>query len=185
MDFEFEIECPKCGKDYASSHKACPKCEFSINDRSAVVSNSRSHSETDVIAVADLPITFWYSIKSCFRKYLVSKGRAPRAEFLYWFLFRIICTVLALMADDGKVSNNELGASNLVMLVLFAPTIMVTVRRLHDIGLSGWCWWLWITCIGIIPLLYFLFVKKGDGESNRYGANPYHHLTEVEPPDAS
>ncbi|MBR6124081.1 DUF805 domain-containing protein, partial [Candidatus Saccharibacteria bacterium] len=48
----------------------------------------------------------------------------------------------------------------------------VLVRRLHDIGKSGW--WFWVSLIpvvGGIILLVFMFLDSQPG-SNAYGSNP-------------
>ena len=63
-------------------------------------------------------------------------------------------------------------AFSLVGLLLQFPTTSAAVRRLHDIGRSGW-WYL----IGMVPIIgeVFLIVywaSPGDKGSNRYGPNP-------------
>lgn len=60
----------------------------------------------------------------------------------------------------------------IVSLALFLPSLGVAVRRLHDIGRSGW----WIL-IGLIPLvgailLLIWFCKDSQMESNEYGEVP-------------
>jgi len=57
-------------------------------------------------------------------------------------------------------------------LVTFIPTLSLTVRRLHDIGKSGW-WYL----IGIIPLvggilLLVWYCKDSQPGSNQWGHSP-------------
>ena len=61
---------------------------------------------------------------------------------------------------------------DLYSLVVLIPSIAVSIRRLHDIGKSGW--WLliaFIPCIGAFVLLYFL-IQDSQQESNQYGPNP-------------
>ena len=57
-------------------------------------------------------------------------------------------------------------------LALLVPSIALAVRRLHDIGKSGW-WYLiaLIPLIGLLVLLYF-FVLDSQPGSNQYGPNP-------------
>lgn len=62
--------------------------------------------------------------------------------------------------------------SGLFSLALFIPSLAVAVRRLHDIGRSGW--WL---LIGLIPLvgafvLLVFAVQDSQPGSNAYGPNP-------------
>lgn len=54
---------------------------------------------------------------------------------------------------------------------MIIPFITVTVRRLHDVGRSGWWWWLhFIPLIGTIVLIIFL-VGESQGP-NQYGPGP-------------
>ena len=50
--------------------------------------------------------------------------------------------------------------------------IIVSIRRMHDIGKSGW--WLFITFVPVIGSLWYLFLTIQDGQpgSNQYGENP-------------
>ena len=58
------------------------------------------------------------------------------------------------------------------VLATFIPGLAVSVRRLHDIGKSGWYFLLiLIPCIGGIILLVF-DVTAGDVGENEYGADP-------------
>jgi len=58
-----------------------------------------------------------------------------------------------------------------VLAFLWAPTIGLSVRRLHDTGRSGWRYLLIFTGIGAIPLFFWL-LAKGDPGPNKYGADP-------------
>ena len=58
-----------------------------------------------------------------------------------------------------------------LLLAIIPPSISVSVRRLHDIGMSGWWWWLLLVpVVGLIVLLIF-HVLAGEGK-NKYGPNP-------------
>jgi uncharacterized membrane protein YhaH (DUF805 family) len=57
-------------------------------------------------------------------------------------------------------------------LASFIPSIALGVRRLHDIGYSGW--WLligFVPFVGGILLLVFALMDSQPG-TNRYGPNP-------------
>ncbi len=60
-------------------------------------------------------------------------------------------------------------ASGIVNLALLLPTLAVCVRRLHDIGRSGWWLLLMLTIIGNIPVIYWL-TRDSMQEDNEYGA---------------
>ena len=60
----------------------------------------------------------------------------------------------------------------LASLVLLIPTLSVTCRRLHDIGKSGW--WFFIQLIPFIGFiwLFILLLTYSNSETNIYGPNP-------------
>lgn len=62
--------------------------------------------------------------------------------------------------------------SGLYTLIVFLPSLAVSVRRLHDTGHSGWYYLLtFIPILGALFLLYF-FVSDSAPEENRYGKSP-------------
>ena len=62
--------------------------------------------------------------------------------------------------------------SGLYTLVVFVPSLALSVRRLHDIGKSGW--WMLISLIPLVgPLIVLFFmVKDSQPGTNEYGPNP-------------
>jgi uncharacterized membrane protein YhaH (DUF805 family) len=95
--------------------------------------------------------------------YAQFEGRASRSEYWWFYLF----TVLATAAADtfgGTVGN-------LASLAFFLPGLALMVRRLHDVGRSGWWVLILFTIIGIPVVLYWL-VKDSDKGKNAYGAGP-------------
>lgn len=70
-------------------------------------------------------VAFDEAISGCFKKFATFKGRARRSE--YWW-FQLFCFLLSIVTC---------GIGYIVVLI---PNIAVTVRRLHDVGRSGW-WW--------------------------------------------
>ena len=117
--------------------------------------------------------------KNCVLKHYVDfKGRARRKEYWSFVLFTVI--IIILVGIVAGVLDNVLGLSGtltaalvtIVDLGLILPSISVLVRRLHDIGKSGW--WFWVSLIpvvGGIILLVFMFLDSQPG-SNAYGSNP-------------
>ena len=64
-------------------------------------------------------------------------------------------------------------------LFTFLPGIAVLVRRLHDVGKSGWWYFIvFIPIIGVIWLLVLLATDSNPG-SNEYGANPKGNYNEI------
>jgi uncharacterized membrane protein YhaH (DUF805 family) len=97
-------------------------------------------------------------------------------------LFNFIAANVAVIIDaiagwDMSVNSNS-GIPNwgpcylTYTVAILLPALAVAVRRLHDLGKSGW--WL---LIGLIPIvggiwLIVLYCKKGESRRNRYGVNP-------------
>ena len=52
------------------------------------------------------------------------------------------------------------------------PSLAVSVRRLHDIGRSGW--WLLISLVPVVGWILTLiwYVSDSEAEENKYGPNP-------------
>lgn len=105
----------------------------------------------------------------CFKKYAVFSGRARRKELFMFFLFNfIVCIVASVL--DALFAGGILYL--LVLLACFLPGFAVQIRRLHDIGKSGW-WYLLclIPLIGSIILLVWFCYDSQPGD-NAYGPNP-------------
>ena len=120
-------------------------------------------------------MTFMDAIKTCFSKYVTFRGRASRPEYWYWCLFSllgIICTFIidGLILDD--LANTPVNL--LFSIITFLPGLAVSVRRLHDVGRSGWWLLTFFTVIGLIPLMYWALRKSDEGE-NRFGALEIQH----------
>ena len=83
---------------------------------------------------------------------------------------------------NGTRNDNVLGTTTedkktglfngLFGLAMMLPNFAVTVRRLHDVGKSGW--WMLIVLIPIIGAiwLFVLTVTDSQADDNEYGANP-------------
>ena len=65
---------------------------------------------------------------------------------------------------------------SIVLLGSFLPLLSVSIRRLHDLGKSGWV--LLIVLIPIVGavLLLFWFTLDGEAIENDYGHIPSNHL---------
>ena len=110
------------------------------------------------------------AIVRCFKKYATFKGRATRAEYWWFILFNsLVCSVAYAAVQFLMGTETADTAMSLVQLALFLPALAVSVRRLHDINFNGWWMLLWITVIGVIPLIVF-FCLPGKAEENRFGA---------------
>src|SRR4051812_19240110 len=77
------------------------------------------------------------------QKYADFTGRAPRAEY-WWFFLGVIIAYLAAAIVDSILGLNHLvlgvygPVTILLWLATLVPSIAVGVRRLHDTDRSGW-----------------------------------------------
>lgn len=122
-------------------------------------------------------INYWKNAIT--KNYANFNGRARRSEYWYYTLMNIILIIglqvlifLAAMSQLGVVSM-ILGAVYLIYaLGTLVPSLAVAVRRLHDVGKSGWFILIsLIPLIGGIWLLVLMCTDSMPGE-NEYGPNP-------------
>lgn len=106
-------------------------------------------------------------------KYAVFSGRAGRREYWMFFLFNLIFSIAARFVDATSGSDIVLlGMKPVTMgygLAVALPSLAVAVRRLHDIGYSGW-WMLLLIVPFIGPVaLVVMFCLPGNPGENKYG----------------
>ncbi|MFN5909918.1 MAG: DUF805 domain-containing protein [Bacteroidota bacterium] len=121
------------------------------------------------------PNPFYWYLK-VFRQYADFKGRARRKEFWLFNLFNVLFALSSAILDTvfGDLFQEMTGAylNELYILAVMLPSLAVTVRRLHDIGKSGWMIFiLLIPYIGAV-WLFVLLVTDSAKEANKWGANP-------------
>ena len=111
------------------------------------------------------------------QNYATFTGRARRSESWYFALFNLIFGIVAVILDNVLGIPME-GMGNygplysLYSIVVLIPGLAVLVRRLHDVGKSGWMFFIaLIPIIGAIWLLVLL-VTDSEAGSNKWGENP-------------
>ena len=92
------------------------------------------------------------------------KGRLRRKHYLV-----VYCTALAFMVIIGLLQRATGTSLSLLTFLVVAAVIPSSVRRLHDIGYSGW---LVIGVIAIPIASLVLLLAAGEPGSNEYGINP-------------
>lgn len=111
----------------------------------------------------------WYV--EVMRKYAVFQGRASRKEYWMFFLVNFLIAfalgfamglLAALTGMDPKKTDV---VSSLYGLAVFLPGLAVGVRRMHDIGRSGW--WILFPIVNLVMLC----LASQEGE-NEYGPDP-------------
>ena len=116
----------------------------------------------------------WYL--SVLKKYTVFSGRARRKEYWMFALFNMIFAFLAMILDNllgtttGDVNIGFL--YTIYALAVFIPALAVAVRRLHDVGKSGW--WFFIIFVPLVGSIWYIVLVVTDSQpgENEYGLNP-------------
>lgn len=112
------------------------------------------------------------------------KGRSRRKAYWMFFLINLLIAMTLVIID--KTMGWTFGAqkagitSTVYVMASTLPHLALSVRRLHDVGRSGW-WSMLGVMFGLSPnilslamlvTLYVLLVLKGQEGTNKYGPNP-------------
>lgn len=102
------------------------------------------------------------------KKYTQFSGRATRKEFWMFFLANMLIIFGLIVIDAGFFGNHNPQESILVSiynLATIVPYLAISVRRMHDVGRSGW--------FVLVPLYnLILLISSGDNNENKYGSVP-------------
>ena len=109
----------------------------------------------------------WYL--KVLKNYAVFKGRARRKEYWMFVLFNAIASFVLGVVDgatgmyDPQTGYGTLGT--IYSLAVLVPTLAVAVRRMHDVGKSGW--------FLLIPIYNFVLAcTDSETNENKYGPCP-------------
>jgi uncharacterized membrane protein YhaH (DUF805 family) len=149
-------------------------------------------SRIDIFTSALISINQIFKIKTkimewylkVLRNYSDFSGRARRKEYWMFTLFNIIAAIIAMIIDRilGTTFNMSVGGMEqdlgygyiylLYALVVLVPGLAVMVRRLHDVGKSGW--FLLIVLIPLIGWIWLLVLYCTDSQpfTNKWGPSP-------------
>ena len=109
------------------------------------------------------PVSFIDAVKLFFIRYTDFKGRSRRSEYWWVCLFStIVGGIIGIILPDFTW---------IWTLAIMIPSLSLCVRRLHDVGKSGWFYlWILLPLAGaIIILIQFL---KDSAPANKWGPNP-------------
>ena len=99
------------------------------------------------------------------KKFADFTGRAPRAEY-WWFYLGMIVAYLVAMIIDSLVGITLFGPYGVVTcllgLALIIPGLAVTFRRLHDTNRSGWWVLILVVPYFIMGILMGMSMASGD-----------------------
>ena len=125
-----------------------------------------------------VPVGFVDAVRHFYAKYTQFSGRASRSEYWWATLYVVgVAVLLELLVVSIGTSptgeHNVLGVViSLLMLAFWAgnlvPAVAVSVRRLHDVNLSGWFY-----LLSLVPLvgglvLLVLMVLPGRPHGSRF-----------------
>jgi len=111
---------------------------------------------------------FKTAVTTCLKKkYICFSGRASRSEFGYFMLFVAIVIFISLLI--GALLEAEIFVFLIAFIPIALPNVGVTIRRFHDLNLSGW--FTLLQCIPIVGHIAFVFLlcKKGIDGDNKFG----------------
>ncbi|MBT4882258.1 MAG: DUF805 domain-containing protein [Flavobacteriales bacterium] len=122
----------------------------------------------------------WY-LKVMKENFSNFSGRARRKEYWMFALIYMIVIIIAMVLDGALGLGFDMGYGvtapygwiySIVALVHLIPAWGVLVRRLHDVGKSGW--FMLISLVPIIGGIWLLVLVCTDGDSseNAYGPSP-------------
>ena len=101
------------------------------------------------------------------------EGRSGRAEFWWcvlavWIVEVVLLTLVNLIFGNGFFGNFLFFV---IWVVGFLAYLSVGIRRLHDVGQSGWMIILaFLGCLVIIPIIFW--VQTGNDGPNQFGPPP-------------
>ncbi len=111
------------------------------------------------------------------KQYADFNGRARRTEYWMYTLFYVIFSVAAQILDSALgLATLEDGNGPIYLILslgLLIPSIAVCVRRMHDLGKSGWY---------IIIPIYNIILAATNGQvgENQYGPDPKNPDNEID-----
>ena len=145
-------------------------------------------------------MNFITSIKTCFKKYIDFNGRASRSEYWFFIWFFILLWVGLLFAGEYwdesnlfyELSDSLYNTLNYLIigliygfpLICLIPLISVTIRRIHDIGQSGFVILIFVfgffiafilkneIIVRIVFILLGVFLMKKSAGKNQFGPIP-------------
>ncbi len=148
--------CNQCGQELKEGVVFCPNCGAKVKN---VTEEQHKDYVQSVVQTNGNSVTFPQAVKLYFQNYANFKGRATRAEYWWAVLFNLLVNFVASLIQP---------VGSLIVLALLIPGLSVGVRRLHDVGKSGF-----YILMSLIPLvgaiiLIVQFCKESAGD-NQWG----------------
>ena len=188
-----QIDCPICAERIDANATVCPFCHEPVNPSSNTAEHTKTSSqhptndstcmaptkntasmsprtyvvetdEGDAVSQGLFETYLWNIITQHYADFKGSMGRKA-----YWMYILLYGMFSYLVSIGLMLCNPTLGWVVYAILCLgfLAPTLSAAIRRLHDIGKSGW-----MILVGLIPLigpiwLLILLCKKGESDGKK------------------
>lgn len=136
-------KCPYCGEEILAIAKKCKHCGRWLDG-----SNDKDDNER-----GDRSFLNWYFTDILFSHYADFHGRLARGRFWMCILLWYVAYGI-LFALDFAIFGGIPVLSTIFSLATFIPTLAMSVRRLHDVGKSGW--WLFISLVPLIGSIWLI-----------------------------
>ena len=169
-----KLKCTECGQIFDDSQNECPNCACPASECEVIASHDEAvEDDGSYKTVSEL---FWScQFYKVFRgKYFDLGQRIYELGSLWWECIKVWwnCCTTKFAKFDGRASRREyfsfIGFAffpnlflimSLWLIVGFIPWLAVSVRRMHDIGKSGW----WV----LVPVanIFLLFKQSDKGEN--------------------
>ena len=145
-------------------------------------------------------MNFISSIKTCFKKYIDFNGRASRSEFWYFTLLLVfgyfgLLLIVNYWNDSNlfyELSDTLYNSINYLIYGMFyglpiiclIPFVSVTIRRIHDIGQSGFVILIFFVgffiafllknelIVRIVFIILGVFLTQKSAGKNQFGSVP-------------
>lgn len=182
-----QMTCPKCGHQQAKAIE-CSACGIVIEK---FIARQTMLAENPPEVVSPAPSSPYATPKATVAESLPEfgelkvigiEGRIGRLRYLAWSLVLILACMPVFGIAAGFFAASEILGGLLMVIAgisVAVISIMFGVKRLHDIGWSGWL--LLITLVPVVGGVFSLlmFIIPGSTEANRFGPPPPPNSTAV------
>ena len=125
---------------------------------------------------ANRMVSFTEAFPLYLKNYAKFTGRSSRGAY-WWLTLVFILISFGIAIIDMFVFSSvtaSLGGNGPISIIFslatFIPSLAIGIRRLHDVGRSGWWTLLIFTIVGILVLLYW-YVQPGQRKENAFGGD--------------
>ncbi|WP_175630157.1 DUF805 domain-containing protein [Bacteroides acidifaciens] len=171
------VACPICAEQIEEDSVSCPYCHEPLtpkaipsSHRATIAKEQPKATNRENLETPPSSFLSHYFTRVVCKQYADFIGTATRKQYWLYILFYSVIAIAAssidiLLGIDFQLFGESLGYGwlfTIVSLALTIPSLAIGIRRLHDIGKSGW--WFLIVLIPLVGIFWLLFLlcKKGN-----------------------